>query len=359
MKNLNDRITFSNGMSMKNRFMLAPLTNQQSFEDGSLSDDEFEWLKYRAEGQFGMTMTCASHVQSVGKGFKGQLGIFDDFQIDGHQHLSKAIKSYDSLAIIQLHHAGMKSPKELIGTKPLCPSDNEEFGARAMTLEEIHQLRDDFIAAAIRSQKAGYDGVELHGAHAYIICQFISSEYNRRTDEYGGSLENRTRLLFEIIDAVNEKCGNGFLLGVRVSAERFGIDLSEIKEVCQQLIDSGKVHFLDISLWDSFKDTEDPKYRNKRLIDHFTGFETKGVLVGVAGKIMTGPQVQQIINYGMDFAAIGRAAILHHDFPEKVLKDLNFESVTIPVTREYLANERLSPNFIDYMSSSRWSFVSN
>ena len=216
MTNLNDRITFLNGMSMKNRFMLAPLTNQQSFEDGSLSDDEYVWLTYRAEGQFGMTMTCASHVQAVGKGFLGQLGIFDDNHIEGHKMLTKSIKSFDSLAIIQLHHAGMKSPEDLIGTKPLCPSDNEEFGAREMSLEEIYQLRDDFISAAVRSQTAGYDGVELHGAHAYIICQFISSEYNQRTDEYGGSLENRCRLLFEIIDGVNEKCGSDFLLGVRV-----------------------------------------------------------------------------------------------------------------------------------------------
>ncbi|MAO75389.1 MAG: NADH:flavin oxidoreductase [Chloroflexi bacterium] len=358
MTNLNDRITFLNGMSMKNRFMLAPLTNQQSFEDGSLSDDEYVWLTYRAEGQFGMTMTCASHVQAVGKGFLGQLGIFDDNHIEGHKMLTKAIKSFDSLAIIQLHHAGMKSPEDLIGTKPLCPSDNEEFGAREMSLEEIYQLRDDFISAAVRSQIAGYDGVELHGAHAYIICQFISSEYNQRTDEYGGSLENRCRLLFEIIDGVNEKCGSDFLLGVRVSAERFGMDLSEIKQVCQDIIDTGKVHFLDISLWDSFKDTEDEKYQDKKLIEHFCDFDAKGVLVGVAGKIMTGHQVQEVINYGLDFAVIGRAGILHHDFPKKVLEDPDFESVSLPVTREYLASERLSPNFIDYMSSSRWAFVS-
>ena len=91
MTNLNDRITFLNGMSMKNRFMLAPLTNQQSFEYGSLSDDEYVWLTYRAAGQFGMTMTCASHVQAVGKGFLGQLGIFDENQIEGHKILTKAI----------------------------------------------------------------------------------------------------------------------------------------------------------------------------------------------------------------------------------------------------------------------------
>ena len=190
----------------------------------------------RAKGQFGLVMTCASHVQEIGKGFPGQFGIFSDDLMDGHKRLAHTIKSYGSLAIIQLHHAGMRSPKDVIGKKAVCPSDSEKHNARALTLDEVHQLKNDFINAAIRAQKCGYNGVEVHGAHGYILTQFLSAEINKRADDYGGSLLNRSRLLFEIVDGIREKCGNDFLLGVRLSPEKFGMDLQEIKTICQQTI---------------------------------------------------------------------------------------------------------------------------
>ena len=114
MPQTNTPVTFKNGVIMPNRFMLSPMTNTQSHNDGKLSDEEFHWLTMRAKGGFGLTMTCASHVQFVGKGFPGQLGIYDDVHIEGHQRLSAAIKANNSLAVIQLHHAGMRSPEELI-----------------------------------------------------------------------------------------------------------------------------------------------------------------------------------------------------------------------------------------------------
>ena len=140
---------------MKNRFMLAPLTNTQSHEDGVLSDEEFRWLTLRAEGGFGLTMTCAAHVQAVGQGFPGQLGVFSDKHIEGLSHLAVTIKAHNSIAICQLHHAGMRSPSELIGTDPVSPSGDDKTGARALSLIEVEQLVTDFIAAAVRSQEAG------------------------------------------------------------------------------------------------------------------------------------------------------------------------------------------------------------
>ena len=140
MKMLNEKITFLSGHQMKNRFMLAPLTNTQSHEDGVLSDDEYYWLTKRAQGGFGITMSCASHVQDVGKGFPGQLGIFDDKHIKGLTKLTTEIKEHDSLAIAQLHHAGMRSPEELIDTQPVCPSDATNTGARALNLTKLYSL---------------------------------------------------------------------------------------------------------------------------------------------------------------------------------------------------------------------------
>jgi len=347
---LAEPLAFSCGMSMKNRFMLAPMTNSQSHPDGSLSDDEFRWLTMRAKGNFGLTMTCAAHVQKVGQGFPGQLGIYSDKLLSGHRRLAKAIQAEGSLAVIQLHHAGMRSPVDLIGEAPHCPSVDEKTGARAMTLPEVHKLRDDFIAAAVRSKTAGYDGVEIHGAHGYILCQFLSSKYNHRSDAYGGSLSNRSRILFEILEGVRATCGPDFLVGIRLSPERFGMVLDECLGISQKLIDSKLIDFIDISLWDSFKLPHEEKHHDQTLLKYFADLNRNQVKMTVAGKIGTAAEAQAIMNTGIDFISIGRAAILHHDYPNKVMNDPGFVPNPLPVTREYLAAEGLSETFIDYMT---------
>lgn len=350
MKNkLQSPLTFPCGVTMKNRFMLAPMTNTQSNEDGTLSEDELHWLTMRAKGQFGLVMTCAAHVQKIGQGFPGQLGIFSDLHIEGHKRLVADIKSHGSLAVIQLHHAGMRTPYELIGESPVCPSDNEKSGARALSSAEVKQLKNDFVAAALRAQRCGYDGVEVHGAHGYVLTQFLSSEFNHRTDEYGGNLENRSRLLFEIVQEIRKQCGKEFLLGVRLSPERFGMDLNEVKQVCKRFIEEDIIDFLDISLWDVFKMPEEEKYQNKSLLAHFTELDYKNVLLTVAGKIRNGDEVKKAMESGIDFVSIGRSAILHHDFPEKVMNNIDFEPVKTPVSPDYLKKEGLGKDFIQYM----------
>ncbi len=359
MNKFNDPITFPCGITMKNRFMLAPLTNSQSHEDGTLSDEEFNWLVMRAKGDFGLTMTCASHVQANGRGFPGQLGIFGEEHIEGHKRLAEAINSEGSISVVQLHHAGMRSPADLIPGIPVSSSPNEDGSVRGLTNSEVKLLVSDFVNAAERAKTAGYHGVELHGAHGYIICQFLSSEINNRDDEYGGSLENRARILFEMIDGIRAKCGSRFLIGVRLSSERFGIKLAETKQLCERLAKDKKIDFLDISLWDSFKYPEENEHKNKTLLDHFGDMDTNDVLTTVAGKIMTGQQVKAVLEANIDFVAIGRAAILHHDFPKKVIGDPRFESIETPVNERYLSSEGLSPIFISYMKN-RWDgFVSD
>ena len=359
MNNFDDSITFPCGISMKNRFMLAPLTNSQSHDDGTLSDEEFHWLTMRAKGSFGLTMTCAAHVQANGRGFPGQLGIFDDKHIEGHRKLAEAINNENSVSIVQLHHAGMRSPVDLISGSPVSASLSDDGNARELSLSEVKLLVADFVRAAERAKIAGYSGVELHGAHGYIICQFLSSEINKRTDEYGGTLENRSRMLFEMIEEIRLKCGSDFVIGVRLSSERFGIKLTETKLLCEWLIKSGYIDFLDISLWDSFKYPEEDEHKHKKLLDHFAEIQGNGVLITVAGKIMTGQQVRTVLDAGMDFVTVGRAAILHHDFPIKVIEDSKFVSIATPVSEQYLAREGLSGPFIKYMKNRWEGFVSD
>ena len=335
---------------MKNRFMLAPLTNSQSHADGRLSDEEHHWLTLRAEGGFGATMTCAAHVQAVGQGFPGQLGIFGEQHLAGLSRLAGTINDHGSLSIVQLHHAGNRSPKALIGADPVCPSDDTETGARALSEAEVEQLGEDFIAAAQRAEQAGFHGVELHGAHGYILCQFLSPETNRRTDRYGGSLANRSRLIFDILQGIRARCRADFNVGIRLSPERFGMQLAEVRALSQQLIDSGLVDYLDLSLWDCFKLPEEPDFKSQPLISWFADLDRKGVPVGVAGKIHTPADAQRALDHGADFVLLGRVAIIHHDYPRRLQADSGFNPLRPPVTRSYLANEGLSGPFIDYMA---------
>lgn len=350
-------LEFRCGAVMKNRFMLAPLTNTQSHQDGCLADEEYRWLTMRARGGFGLTMTCASHVQPNGKGFPGQLACYSDHHLAGLTRLATGIKAEDSLAVVQLHHAGMRSPPAEIGAQPVCPSDDAETGARALKPTEVEQLVEDFVSAAARVEKAGFDGVEIHAAHGYIICQFLSPGINRRTDRYGGSLENRSRVLFEIIEGIRRRCGPGFMLGVRLSPERFGLRLGEMLETAQRLLADAQIDFLDMSLWDSFKEPEDEAFRSRPLLDWFTALERGDTRLGSAGMIRTPNDAARCLDAGLDFVLLGRAAILRHDFPLQARQNPALEPVKLPVSREYLYAQGLGERFVDYMA--RWEgFVS-
>jgi 2,4-dienoyl-CoA reductase-like NADH-dependent reductase (Old Yellow Enzyme family) len=343
-------LSLARGPAMKNRFMLAPLTNQQSHPDGRLSDEEFHWLTKRADGGFALTMTCAAHVQAVGQGFAGQLGIFSDQHLEGLTRLARTIKAKGSVSAVQLHHAGNRSPKELVGT-PLAPSDDAKSGARALTLGEVESLRDDFIAAAKRAETAGFDGVEAHGAHGYVLAQFLSAEVNRRDDRYGGSLENRARIVFEIIDGIRAECRPDFQIGLRLSPERFGLKLAEIREVAAEVLRQGKIDYLDMSLWDVAKEPVEVEFQGRTLMSYFTELPRGNVRLGAAGKVMGAEQAASVLEAGCDYVLIGRAAILRHDFPERIRRNPNYTSPPLPVTAQHLSDEGLSPPFIKYMGN--------
>jgi len=350
MSNLFQPLQFKSGSSLKNRFMLAPLTNTQSHADGRLSDDEYHWLTMRAKGGFGLTMTCAAHVQAVGLGFPGQLGIFGDEHLEGLTRLAQGIKNENSLAVVQLHHAGMRSPAELIGQAPVCPSDHPETGATGLSTAAVEQLIEDFICAAERAEKAGFDGVEIHGAHGYILAQFLSGTINQRQDQFGGSIENRMRPITEIIEGVRSRCRPDFLLGLRLSPERFDVHLPDIIEVAKVILAAGKIDFLDMSLWDSFKEPEDEAFKGCSLLSYFTELERGDVALGIAGKLRNPDEVNRAMAAGIDFIMLGRAAILHHDFPLQMQADQDFTPVRNPVSADYLRAEGLGEAFITYMS---------
>ena len=342
-------LSLAHGPAWKNRFMLAPLTNQQSHADGTLSDDEYRWLTMRAEGGFGLTMTCAAHVQAQGQGFAGQLGVFGDEHLEGLTRLADRIRACDSVSSVQLHHAGIRAAKEIV-TDIVGPSEDAETGARAMTTAEVEAARDAFIASAKRSEKAGFDGVEIHGAHGYLLAQFLSPELNRRDDKYGGSLENRARLIMEVIEGIRSSCRSDFQLGLRLSPERFGLKLAEVRDVAAEILRQGKIDFLDMSLWDVFKEPVEEEFQGRSLLSYFAELPRGDVRLGAAGKIMSSRHVAEVLENGCDFAVIGRAAILRHDFPRRVMADPAYTSPDLPVTAKHLSDEGLGDTFIKYMS---------
>ena len=348
---LSDPLPLRRGAPLANRFMLAPLTNQQSHVDGTLSDEEFHWLTMRSQGGFALTMTCAAHVQKGGQAFEGQLGIWSDAHLPGLARLAAAIRANGSLSAVQLHHGGRRTEPALCGEPRRAPFDDPETGATALTTSEVQSLRDDFIAAAVRAERAGFDGVELHGAHGYMLCSFLDAENNHRTDSYGGSFDNRCRILFELIDGIRASTGPDFQLGMRISPERFGIPLAEARELARRLLATGQLDYLDLSLWDVFKEPAGEGYAGTRLIDHFVDLPRHATALGVAGKITTAATAQACLDCGADFVLIGRGAILHHDFPRLAIADPAFTARPLPVRSTTLAAEGLSAKFIRYMGN--------
>ena len=353
-----EALSFPCGKAMANRMVLAPLTNTQSEADGRLSKDEIHWLAMRAKGGFGLTMTAAAHVNVLGQGFPGQLGIFSDEHLPGLTTLAEKIKAQGSLAVVQLHHAGFRAPRELIGDMPVAPSPSEKFGARGLSHGEVQSLVEDFIRGAERAKKAGFDGIEIHGAHNYIICQFLSAEFNRRTDEYGGSLKNRSKVLFDIISGIRKRCGQGFLIGVRLSPERHGIPLSEAVETAKALFAAQEIDFLDISAWNVFKEPAETAFQGRSLLSYFCELDRGEIRLGAAGKVYSPEDIYYCFEQGLDFALLGRAAMLHLNYPNLLRDNASFMPKRTPVSREHLLAEGLSEQFLEYISSMWPDFIS-
>ncbi|MDE3007889.1 MAG: NADH:flavin oxidoreductase [Acidobacteriota bacterium] len=342
-------LTFRHGPTSKNRFMLAPLTNQQSHDDGTLSDHEYQWLTARARGDFGVVSTCAAHVQASGQGFPGQLGIYDERHVAGLTRLATGIKEHGALALVQLHHAGLRAPTELTRTTPVAPFDDPKSGARALTTDEVEQVVEAFVVAAHRAKRAGFDGVELHGAHNYLLCEFIEPLRNTRADRYGGSFENRCRVFFEIIDGVRARCGDDFHLAIRLSPERFAMSTSDVLELYRRLVDTGAVDLIDLSLWDVFKEASDENFLGRKLLELFTAIDRGDTRLAAAGKIYGAADARRALDAGLDLAVLGRAAITNHDFPRQTRDDPDFSMRALPVTEETLTLEGVGPDFVTYL----------
>lgn len=198
---------------LKNRGIMMPMATNLADKDGIATQRLIRYYQDRARGGVAMIIheyTGVDDVDSIPA--IHNLRIARDYHIAPMEELVDAVHLYDCKIIAQLHHGGATSNPNLTGRQNIAPSAVPIAAGRTvpreMTLEDIRRVQDKFIAAAVRCKKAGYDGVELHGAHGYLIAQFFSKYYNRRQDQYGGSTENRARFLTEIIEGIKEKLGD-------------------------------------------------------------------------------------------------------------------------------------------------------
>jgi 2,4-dienoyl-CoA reductase-like NADH-dependent reductase (Old Yellow Enzyme family) len=353
--------TFKNsGKQAINRIALAPMTNLQSHDDGTLSDDEYRWLLRRSKEGFGIIITCAAHVALDGQGWKGELGIFDDKHIEGLTKLASGIHQHNSLAIVQIFHGGARSPEDVTGKQPWSASahtmniSKTPVEVREATIEDIENTINNFVSAAERAFKAGFDGVELHGAHGYLLHQFISTFTNQRTDDWGGSFNNRSRLVLTILKRIKAVVPTSFIVGVRLSPEDKhtfqGIDFDESVALAVALANAG-ADYIHISPWDALKKPEKYPDVNKTIIEYFRNALPNDVPIIVAGEIWTREDAEKAINLGCDFVALGKAAIGIPDWPTMV-KDNNYIPQKPPYTVQHLLEADLSTSFVEYMK--RW-----
>jgi len=318
-------------MEVKNRLVVPPMGTNTAEDDCSVGKRMITYYGSRAKGGFGLITTEVTAVSPEGRAIIRQPGLWSDDHIEGYSKLADAIHAHGGKMSVQLHHAGRQTTPEVNGgmevvsCSPLpCPVDR--VIPRELSTEETYEMIDKFIAAAVRAQKAGADAVEVHGAHGYLLAQYMSSYSNKRIDEFGGSFENRMRFPRMIVEGIRRELGNGFPIIFRISADEKitgGREILESIAAAQMMVAAG-VNAIHVTsgVYGSLTsilapyDTE-PGYMANLAADMKKAVEVPIIAVG---RINDPYYAESLITSGnADMVSIGRASIADPDFPNKVL----------------------------------------
>ena len=325
-----EKYVLNNNIEVSGRLVIPPLTILSSNPDGSLSDGERKYLEHRATG-VGLYILGACAVSQEGIAFSCQPRSFTEKDIEGNKERAKVIKSQGALAINQIHHGGALAKKEYSGLSPVAPTAevaNKELEKKGQLTEKVRELTDaeikklieDFAYATEISLKAGYDGIEIHGANNYLIQQFYSPFTNRRTDDWGGSVEKRMNFPLKIVDAcckVREKFNRpDFIIGYRLSPEEPfepGLTMTETIQLVKALVQK-PIQFIHISQKNFFQKTrrgEGTGTERLKVIHELT--KGKVALIGVGG-LRTQKDFTEAINTGFtEFVAAGVSSMMNRD----------------------------------------------
>jgi len=324
--------TLPNGMVIKNRIVIPPLTELMSYANGVVSPDELAYYRQRAGG-VGMFITAAAQTSPRtrgGKNYDGELGAHEDRFIPGLHQLAMAIKQDGTRAVLQLINPGRMNNSELLGgEKPVsasaiaAPRQGMEV-PRALTETEILAIINDFGEATRRAIQAGFDGIELHGANTYLIQQFFSPNSNQREDKWGGSVENRMRFPLAIVDkcatVIKKYADRPFILGYRISPEEVetpGIRLADTMKLIDQLVQK-PIDYLHVSMGYTFRTSLNDKSDQEPLIDKVKREVAGKVPLISVGSVATPKQAEEVMDDGVEFVALGRELIREPQWVQKV-----------------------------------------
>lgn len=331
---LTQAFTFKNGLRMRNRVVMAPMTTWSANDDETISDEEVNYYRARATG-VGLVITGCAHVQRNGVGFTNEFAAYDDRFIPSLRKLADAAKSGGALAILQLFHAGNKAVPELIPGGEIVsasalaaqagPFNRGEQASRALGHDEISGVIHDFGEATRRAIEAGFDGVELHGAHGFLIQNFFSPWFNQRTDEWGGSLANRMRFPLEVVREVRRvietHAGKPFLLGYRLSPEESGdggLRINDSQALAGQLEKETLIDYLHISLHDVLTDRPQGSEGKDTILARFVEQFNGRLPLLAAGKITSSQAAQRSLKAGLSLVALGRTIVMNPNWMELV-----------------------------------------
>ncbi|MCO6560573.1 MAG: flavocytochrome c [Gilliamella sp.] len=332
-------ITLPNGVELKNRIMMAPMTTCSGFYDGSVTQDLIEYYRVRS-GEIGTIIVECGFVDNKGLAFPGAIGLDSDDKIEGLAKIAKAIKEKGSKAVIQVYHGGrMVEPKLIGGQPPVGPSAiaAPRPGAAtpvALSADEVDEMIDKFGQAVRRAIQAGFDGVEIHGANTYLIQQFYSPNSNQRDDKWGGSRDNRTQFPLAVLDITHsmakQYASPEFIVGYRFSPEELeipGIRFDDTMYLLEKLALKGLdyVHFsMGTTLRSSIVDTQDPTPLIKKFVAMRSPILSKIPVVGV-GNVVNQSDLDSAIDNGYDLVAVGRASIAYPDWVSRIKKGEKLE----------------------------------
>lgn len=325
-------LLFGNGISLKNRIVMSPMTTWASNEDFTISDEEVEYYKKRVNG-VGLVITGCTHVMANGIGFTHEFAGYDDTFLPSLKKLADAAKSGGAPAILQMFHAGNKAIPGLIPDGKVVSASTVSSGPivlfekenlpKELSENEILEIIKAFGDTTRRAIEAGFDGVEIHGAHGFLLQNFISPFFNNRNDQWGGSLENRLRLSLEILrevkNIVSKYADRPFLIGYRISPEEFPqqtYGLPDTFILMDKLIEE-KIDYLHFSLLDAVNQMPiESEFSKEPISAVLNNYVNNRVPVLVAGGITTPAMADQVVNYGVSMVAIGRTLIVNPDWVE-------------------------------------------
>ena len=318
-------------VQLDNRLVFPPLASGKSDDNGHVSQELLDYYDEKTKGGLLQLIIIEhSYVNMQGKASSRQASLAEDSCVEGFSRLADLIHKNGSKVVVQLNHAGSVSANDT-GFPVISPSALEhpwEKGRipRPMTTEEIHDVANDFVQAAIRAQKAGLDGVEVHSAHTYLLNQFYSPLGNQRTDEYGGTLENRLRLHVEIIKAIRAATGPDFLLVVRLGACDYidgGNTIQDGVKAAKILVDAG-IDIVDVS--GGFCASQHPTSKEPGYFSDSSAAIKAEVNVPVilTGGVVTALQAEELLERGVaDMIGVGRAVLQDSDWAKKEIATLS------------------------------------